>query len=59
MTFLIYLLNHEKFFKMTTLKSIMNSKTVKVLDIQDKKNIKGGKDTGNGGGIPPPTGVAG
>ncbi|MDB4769143.1 MAG: hypothetical protein P8M17_12490 [Saprospiraceae bacterium] len=44
---------------MTTLKSIMNSKTVKVLDIQDKKNIKGGKDTGNGGGIPPPTGVAG
>ncbi len=46
---------------MTSLKSIMERRTMQVLDVRDMKNLKGGtKNTGNGhqdgGGLPPPTG---
>ena len=39
---------------MTSLKSIMERRTMQVLDVRDMKNLKGGNNTGNGGGIPPP-----
>ncbi|MFK8006048.1 MAG: hypothetical protein AB8H03_06740 [Saprospiraceae bacterium] len=37
---------------MTRLKSIMERRTMQVLDIRDMKNLKGGNS--NGGGLPPP-----
>ncbi|MFK7773388.1 MAG: hypothetical protein AB8F94_14665 [Saprospiraceae bacterium] len=44
---------------MTSLKSIMERRTMQVLDVRDMKNLKGGANTGSnnsdGGGLPPPT----
>ena len=52
----------KKKFKMTSLKSIMERRTMHVLDVRDMKNLKGGLglklgvNVGqNGGGLPPPT----
>jgi hypothetical protein len=54
------IVNHEKLFKMTSLKSIMERRTMQVLDVQNMKNLKGGNTLipvgQTGGGLPPPTG---
>ena len=45
---------------MTSLKSIMERRTMQVLDVQNMKNLKGGNTLipvgQTGGGLPPPTG---
>ena len=45
---------------MTSLKSIMERRTMQVLDVRDMKNLKGGLGVvvaigQSGGGLPPPT----
>lgn len=38
---------------MTSLKSIMERRTMQVLDVRDMKNLKGGVKNSGGGGLPP------